>query len=46
MIEDVSLYKDGENLNEKKFAQKVKEVRPTVILLAICWTNVVTKGRY
>ena len=39
VIEDVSLYKDGESLNEGKFAQKVKEVRPTVILLAICWSK-------
>ena len=39
VIEDVSLYKEGESLNEGKFAQKVKEVRPTVILLAICWSK-------
>jgi len=39
VIEDVSLYKDGETLNENMFAQKVKEVRPTVILIGICWSK-------
>jgi len=39
VIQDVSLYKDGDNLNVEKFELKVKELRPTVILIAICWSK-------